>query len=198
MSPNFLNTYPQGIKWINDALFDISWFCETGYVCVCVNNKLKIRSLQIKHEALARIRVVEMFYYNFEEKDNQWKFLPLFPLQDPILAEVYWVGTRLMGQAWSPSTVNRYLQAFTRRPLSPLPISILGKKETGYSKILWRGGHRQSKGDWNPQWLIPSPKYGFAQLDVGHKAQGTKGRLNSWLKILSHKTCVFLRNTSES
>ena len=56
---------------------------------MCVNNKLKIRSLQIKHEALARIRVVEMFYYNFEEKDNQWKFLPLFPLQDPILAEVY-------------------------------------------------------------------------------------------------------------
>ena len=54
-----------------------------------VNNKLKIRSLQIKHEALEGIQVVEIFYYNFEGKSNQWKFLLLFPLQDPIPAEVY-------------------------------------------------------------------------------------------------------------
>lgn len=89
MGPNFPNTHPQGIKSINVALFDIPWFCDIGYVCVCVNNKLKVRSLQIKHEALARIRVVEIFYYDFEEKNNQWKFLLLFPLQDPIPAEVY-------------------------------------------------------------------------------------------------------------
>lgn len=57
-------------------------------MCVCVNKKLKVRS-QIKHEALACIRVVEIFYYNFEEKNNQWKFLLLFPLQDPIPAEVH-------------------------------------------------------------------------------------------------------------
>ena len=152
---------------MNQWCFDISWFCETGYVCVCVNNKLKIRSLQIKHEALACIRVVEMFYYNFEEKDNQWKFLLLFPLQDPILAEVYWVGTRLMGQAWSPSTVNRYLQAFTRRPLSPLPISILGKKETGYSKDTVKRWTQAKQGGLEPPVTHTLPKIWLCTAGCG-------------------------------
>lgn len=56
-------------------------------MCVSVNNKLKIRSLQIKHEALAGIQVVEIFYYNLREKVINGNSLLLFPLQDPIPAD---------------------------------------------------------------------------------------------------------------
>ena len=179
MSPNFWNTHPQGIKWISDALFDISWFYETGYVCVSVNNKLKIRSLQIKHEALEGIQVVEIFYYNFEGKSNQWKFLLLFPLQDPIPAEVYWVGTRLMGRAWLPSTVNRYLQAFTRRPLSLLPISILGKKETGGSKDTVKRWTQAKQGGLEPPVSHTLPQIRLHTAGCG--LQGTRNKMETEL-----------------